>query len=171
MAGARITRRAVLGSAGAASLSPVFALNASDPALPHTRLAFAAHVSVGAAAGVSGHPGRRWCAVLGGTLRGPLLSGAVQGGRIDWQIDAPSHTVEITARFGVLAADGRLLELRDRTVFAGAVQPAGMAAIATAPVLVEQAEEVPATPVLLVGRLDASQFVRGLVHLDAFEVC
>jgi hypothetical protein len=170
MASARITRRAMLGSAGAASLSPVLPASAPDSQAPHTRLAFAADVSVGAAEIVAGQPGRRWSAVLGGNIHGPLLSGAVQGGRIDWHVDALSQSVEISARFGVLGRDGRLLEIRDRAVFPGSSLPASMTRIVTAPLLLEAAETVPAAPALLVGRLDASQFARGVVHLDAFEV-
>lgn len=170
MASARITRREMLGSAGAASLSPVLPAAAHDSLAPHTRLAFAAHISVGAAETVTGQPGRRWSAVLGGNIHGPLLSGAVQGGRIDWHVDALSRSVEITARFGVLGRDGRLLEIRDRAVFPGSSLPASMAGIATTPLLQEQADTVPAAPALLVGRLDASQFAQGIVHLDAFEV-
>lgn len=170
MANARITRRAVLGSAGAASLSPVISVSASDALAPHARLAFAARISVGAAEAVESSPGRQWSAVLGGEIHGPLVSGAVQGGRIDWHVDARSQTVEITARFGVLSRDGRLLEIRDRAVFPGAIAPASASVIATAPMLVEQADEVPARPALLVGRLDASRFADGVVQLDAFEV-
>lgn len=170
MANARITRRAVLGTAGAASLSTVLAASASDALAPHARPAFAARISVGAAEMVVSSPGRRWSAVLGGEIHGPLVSGAVQGGRIDWHIDARSQAVEITARFGVLGSDGRLLEIRDRAIFPGVMAPASVSAIATAPMLVEQADEVPATPALLVGRLDASRFADGVVLLDAFEV-
>lgn len=170
MANARITRRAVLGSAGAASLSPVFSASTDDALAPRARLAFSARISVGAAETVASSPGRRWSAVIGGEIHGPLVSGAVQGGRIDWHVDARSQTVEITARFGVLGRDGRLLEIRDRAVFPGVVPPASVPVISTAPMLVEQADEVPATPALLVGRLDASRFADGVVQLDAFEV-
>lgn len=170
MASARITRRSVLGSAGAASLSPVFSAGKQDALSPYARLAFAARISVGAAEDVAGYPGRQWCAVLGGEIHGALLQGAVQGGRIDWCRDTASNTVEITARFGVLARDGRLLEIRDRAIFPGNQQPAMRSPLATAPQVVEQADEIPATPALLVGRLDVSRFTRGVVQLDAFEV-
>jgi hypothetical protein len=178
MASARITRRAVLGSAGAASLSPMLAASARGAPgdesphapQPRSRAAFAAEISVGAAEPVAGSAHRRWAAVLGGEIAGPALSGAVQGGRIDWSIDEHGQTVELTARFGVLCPDGRLFELRDRAVYQGVQPPAHSAVIVTAPQLLEAAAEVPAAPALLVGRLDASQFRNGTVRLLAFEV-
>jgi hypothetical protein len=170
MASARITRRALLGSAGAASLSPVLPVPAGAGLSPHARLAFAARLRVGKAQAVAGHPGRQWTAVLAGEIGGPLVSGAVQAGRIDWNVDEASRSVEVTAQFAVLCGDGRLLQIRDRAVFAGVTPPSRMPCVATAPQVVDQAGELAATPALLVGRLDASGFARGVVQLDAFEV-
>jgi hypothetical protein len=177
MASSLITRRSLLGSAGAASLTPVL-LNDTDtctgqplqPAAPKAAPAFTARIAVGAGSRISFQPGLRHASILGGEITGPLLNGTVQGGNVQWHIDAANGQVEIAARLVVLRSDGVLLELRDIARYPADSLPSATASIATTPVLMETAGELPATPALLVGRLDASQFANGVVLLHAFEV-
>jgi hypothetical protein len=177
MASSLITRRSLLGTAGAASLAPVLPKDANActgqqlaPAMPHATPAFTVRVEVGAANRVGTQPGLHHAFIHGGDVTGPLLNGKVQGGRVQWHVDAANGQVEITARFAVLRADGMLLEVRDCARYPASSLPAASGPIATAPVLMETAGELPATPALLVGRLDASQFANGVVLLHAFEV-
>lgn len=177
MASSLITRRSLLGTAGAASLSPVLLKDTNDctgqqlaSAVPHAVPAFTARVEVGAASRVGTQPGLHHASIHGGEITGPLLNGKVQGGRVQWHVDAALGQVEITACFAVLRADGVLLEVRDCARYPADSLPAATGPIATAPVLMETAGELPATPALLVGRLDASQFAKGVVLLHAFEV-
>lgn len=177
MASSLITRRSLLGTAGAASLTPVLLKDADActgqqlaPAVPNAARAFTARLGVGTASRVGAQPGLHHASIRGGEITGPLLNGKVQGGRVQWHVDAARGQVEITARFAVLRADGMLLEVRDSARYPATSLPAVTGPIASAPVLMETAGELPATPALLVGRLDASQFANGVVLLHAFEV-
>lgn len=175
----RITRRAVLGSVGAslsstlaapagASLAPVPAQGNHE--LPQARRAFAAQLEVAKSTQASGTGTQRWAIILGGAIDGPRLRGVVQGGRFDWRQDQAGESVEVTATFIVRRDDGRLIEVRDRGVYPAASAATASAAICTSPELVEPDGEVPVSPAVLVGRLDASQLDRGVVRLLAFEV-
>jgi hypothetical protein len=175
----RITRRAVLGSVGAslsstlaapaaASLAPVPAQGSLQ--LPQARRAFAAQLEVGQSTPASGTSTHRWAVILGGAIDGPRLRGEVQGGRFDWRQDPGGQSVEVTATFIVRRDDGRLIEVRDRGVYPAAGAATATAAICTSPELVEPGGEVPVSPAVLVGRLDASQLDLGVVRLLAFEV-
>lgn len=166
MAGARISRRSMLGSAGAASLMPVLGRNATaassaaSPELPQACPAFDARLQVGAA--MAGHDGGHWAAITGGSIEGRDVSGRVTGGRIEWQQQQGVCTV--SARFDVLRADGTRVEVCERG------QCAAMAGPFAASAEVLDAVGTAATAALLVGRMDATHLAAGAVRVQAFEV-
>lgn len=177
----RITRRSVLGSVGAVSLSPALTAHALtgpvDAALqpddsPPVRSvpAFDAHLVVGPARRSAADPASGWAPVTGGEVTGSVLRGVVLPGRVEWHVDHASQCVEIRARFSVLRADGVRVEVRDRAVYPSAVAPGAVVGLCTAPELLDAATEQPVSPMLLVGRLDASGFDAGRVSLRAFRV-
>jgi hypothetical protein len=93
----------------------------------------------------------------------------VQAGRIEWSVPAAGAPVEVTTQLLVACADGSLVEVQDRGVLPADADPASHAAIPTRPELTGGREE-PDVPVLLVGRLDASELGKGILKLQAFEV-
>lgn len=175
-----LTRRSLLASAGAASVSPVLFGSApgdvgaapaagGDPEV-HTEPAYEGHVRTGAQQRSGMAPGHYWAPILGGELTGALLAGAVQSGRIDWSIDAASQTMQIAAQYAVLRADGVLVQIKDRSVHPQAIRPIATARLQTAPELVCEGATGQEFACLLVGLLDVSQFASGQVKLRAFRV-
>lgn len=161
-----VTRRAVLGSVGAAAMFPPLA-QATLASLPaSTRPVLEAWLQTGAPQ--SGQYGRRHARVHGGAVTGSLMRGTVQSGRLDWLVDPASGAVEVTARVQVLSADGALIELRDRTAPAVAAGFAAQPGWPTAPELFEAASGKSVTDQPLAGRLDTAAIARGLVRLRAF---
>jgi len=166
MAGTRISRRSMLGSAGAASLMPVLgqSANAAPPAAaiapPDARPAFDARLQVGSPMAHAG--GGRWAAITGGSIEGRVVSGEVTGGRIEWQDQQGACMV--TARFDVLRSDGTRVEVCERG------RCAAMAGRFPASAEVLDAIGSAATAALLVGRVDATRLAAGAVRVQAFEV-
>lgn len=174
----RFSRRSVLGSVGAASVVPTIpggSAVASATALPidngvQIAPAFVATLNVGRQIRNDASPRHFSAPVLGGEVTGPLLTGSVQPGRIEWIIDEASNTVELIASYAVLRADGALIQVRDRSMHAVAAAPAASADIRTAPELHADSAHVELQPSVLVGMLDASGFTEGRVSLRAFRI-
>jgi len=173
MSGTRVSRRAMLGSVGAASLSPVLQASVPDisglrasPDPPLARLAFTATLQTDE---IHESPcGARDAAIIGGSLQGHRLSGTVQAGRIQWSAPSAEAMVEVRTHVLVMRQDGTLVEVHDRGLMPAGADP-GQASISTRPELTGEREEQD-VPVLLVGRLDASEVLRGVLRLQAFEV-
>lgn len=170
MTGTRVSRRSVLGSVGAASLSPaLLQASISESALhPLALPAFQARIEVGQPTGTDGNS--HWAPVTGGVIRGQRLAGRVQGGRIDWRTGAGGGPVEVTACFQVLCEDGRLVEVQDRGLQAAEMDAPAGTVMTTTPELSGDVGEWCARPALLVGRMDTSQLGKGVLKLHAFEV-
>jgi hypothetical protein len=162
----RITRRAALGSIGAAGMFPAFAPAISGSGPRRNQPALEVALRIGQPQ--SGVAGRRHALIHGGTVAGTLMQGSVQSGRLEWLVDPASGAVEAAASMLVLRADGVLVELRDRTVHAAAPVQAGLPGVCTAPRLFD-AHGASLPHALLAGRLDASGLARGVVTLRAFE--
>jgi hypothetical protein len=157
-----MNRRDLLGSVGAASLMPAaFAA----PAVMQPSPAFHAALRLGPAQNGGGN--HSWAEIIAGTVSGSRLAGQVQSGRLDWFVDPTSGAVELAVSCSVLRADGRTVELRDRTAPASADDRAALPGHPTAPVLSESAGA--AAPQRLMGRLDTTAFWRGFVSLRAFD--
>src|SRR5688500_7470756 len=117
MARARISRRSLLGSVGAASLAPGLlsptpseARLAQDSAgAPQLQPAFAAELALGVPALDGAVPQQMRAEIQGGSVTGRLLRGTVQHGTVGWRSDPVAALTEVTARFTVLREDGRLV--------------------------------------------------------------
>jgi hypothetical protein len=59
---------------------------------------------------------RRYVPLLGGTASGPMLSGKILPGGVDWQIQLASGALEIDAHYVIEATDGALIEVRSQGV-------------------------------------------------------
>lgn len=174
MAGTHISRRSMLGSVGAASLTPVL-LKASEnsfsptpsltdaAALPHASPVFVAQLRVTV---LATDAAIKQVAITGGELQGPSLEGVVQGGRIEWQPQATGLAVVV--RFAVRRADGTLVELCERGLQADCADVTAAARLST--VSQPAPEDDSALPALRVGRLDLTGLQQGMVRLLAFEV-
>jgi hypothetical protein len=176
MASARISRRSVLGSVGAASLTPgLLSPETAQASLradqiidaPGVRPAFAAELALGAIIAQQGAPSQLWAAIQGGSVTGRLLCGAVQQGRIQWRSDPAAGLLEVTTSFTVLRDDGTLVEVQDRGVAPASGETPAAVAICTAPVLLQGG--LPAPAALLVGRLDPANVATGVLRLHVFE--
>jgi hypothetical protein len=55
---------------------------------------------------------RRYVPIIGGSVEGPVLSGEVLAGGVDWQLQRRDGTLEIEAHYVLRAADGALIEVR-----------------------------------------------------------
>lgn len=54
---------------------------------------------------------RRFIAITGGTVSGPLLNGVVLPGGGDWQTIGPDGTTELRAHYAMRASDGTVVEI------------------------------------------------------------
>jgi hypothetical protein len=172
MSGMRLSRRSLLGSVGAASITPALPAVARDgtaslPGLPQTEPAFEGTLLTGPQKRMAA--GQYSAAIVGGVFTGPLLAGTVHSGRIDWRIDAASEAMHVTASYAVLRQDGVLVQVKDRSVHPQAIRPAMSTRLRTAPEIISDGGEQEPAP-LLVGLLDASGFSSGQVSLRAFRV-
>lgn len=62
--------------------------------------------------GQAKHGERRYVALLGGTVHGPELNGAIVEGGIDWQINRSDGVLDIAAHYVIRAEDGALIEVQ-----------------------------------------------------------
>lgn len=165
----QLTRRTLLGSVGAATIASSLPTQAGvgREGVPALRRAFVAEVktapvSIGKQSGLVRH---MW--VTGGVVRGSLLEGQIQSGRLEWQMAAGQSGVELLAEFVVRRADGSTVEVRDRALGTVTNEGAELSLLASRP---ELRDALGASPVTLVGRMDASACMAGTVRLNAFMV-
>ena len=83
---------------------------------PGLEFAFAARVAVAPPLELGDTPqGRqRVIPILGGTVEGPDIRGAVLAGGADWQMLRPDGATELTARYLIRADDGALIAVTNR---------------------------------------------------------
>ncbi len=70
---------------------------------------------VGAVVSLGGpakHGERRFVPILGGTAQGPELSGELQPGGVDWQVQRADGVTDISAHYVIGTADGALIEVQ-----------------------------------------------------------
>ena len=158
-----MNRREMLGSAGATALLPACDVLAGAPRITP---AFEAALHIGPAQ--SGAGNHRWARIENGKIVGRVVQGRVLAGRLDWHVDPASGAVEVTVNCLVQCADGSKVELRDRTTHTGADALAHFPGLPTAPELWVPGD-LPVNTASLTGRLDAADFVQGVVRLQAFE--
>lgn len=97
---------ALAGLAGPAAAGPA----AAPPGLDY---AFTATVTVAPALEQGSVDGgrKRFIAITGGTVEGPLLSGEVLPGGGDWQVIEPGGLTRVEARYFLKARDGTVIEV------------------------------------------------------------
>ncbi len=97
---------------------------------PPLEFVFEARVEVGAVLpiGVSGPLSRRTVPILGGTVRGPRLSGVVRPGGADWQFARADGLTQLDAQYLIETEDGVLIEVRNQGIRFG--PPAVLARLA-----------------------------------------
>jgi hypothetical protein len=64
--------------------------------------------------GPTSHGVRRVVPILGGTVRGPRLTGTVLPGGADWQFVRPDAVLSLEARYTVRTDDGALISVTNR---------------------------------------------------------
>lgn len=101
--------------AAALSIAPLATPAMADPAAPQPTLeyAFTAKVNVGAPVELGPIDGgrRRFIAITGGTVSGPLLSGTVMASGGDWQTIEPNGLTKVEAHYFLKAGDGTVIEV------------------------------------------------------------
>ena len=80
---------------------------------PTLEYAFTAHVAVGAPVELGPVEGgrRRFIAITGGSVSGPMLTGSVLAGGGDWQTIAPGGLTQVEAHYFLKAQDGTVIEV------------------------------------------------------------
>ena len=105
--------------AGVAALS-LGSTAAGEPAAPAPALeyAFTARVEVAAPLelGETGDGRRRFIAITGGKVTGPMMTGEVLPGGGDWQTIMPGGLTQVEARYFLKAADGTVVEVENSGV-------------------------------------------------------
>ncbi len=88
--------------------------NAPFPAPPQLLPMTQVRCEVGAVVslGMAKHGERRYVALLGGTVRGPELNGAIVEGGVDWQINRADGVLDIAAHYVIRTEDGALIEVQ-----------------------------------------------------------
>jgi hypothetical protein len=83
-----------------------------------TEYAFTARVSVDSPTVVGNGPEglRRFVAILGGTICGPLLTGKVLAGSGDWQVLRADGVLNVEARYTLETSDGVLIACTNRGI-------------------------------------------------------
>ena len=76
--------------------------------MAQVRCEVGALVSLGAAK----YGERRYVPLLGGTVDGPELSGAIVEGGVDWQVNRADGVLDIAAHYVIRAQDGGLIEVQ-----------------------------------------------------------
>ena len=97
------------------ALAALGTVGASGPAAPPPTLdyAFTAHVTLAPPVELGAVEGgrRRFIAITGGTVDGPLLKGEVLPGGGDWQTIASGGLTQVEAKYFLKAADGTVIEV------------------------------------------------------------
>jgi hypothetical protein len=83
-----------------------------------TEFAFTARVSVSSPVTVGNGPEglRRFVAIEGGTIIGPLLTGKVLAGSGDWQVVRADGVLNVEARYTIETSDGVLIACTNRGI-------------------------------------------------------
>ncbi len=91
---------------------------------PTLEFAFTATVQVAPAVEQSTIDGgrRRFIAITGGTVNGPLLNGTVLPGGGDWQTILPGGLTKVEARYFLKASDGTVIEVTNPGVRTGSAE-------------------------------------------------
>ena len=78
--------------------------------LPMTRV----ECEVGALVSLGGGPygERRYVPLLGGRVDGPELSGSIEGGGVDWQVNRADGVLDIAAHYVIVTPDGARVEVQ-----------------------------------------------------------
>lgn len=178
-----MTRRRLLGSAGALSLLPAARVPAAAPPAAgppgetsplRTEFVLEIHASIAPALtiGPSGDGVKRLIPITGGTFEGPRLRGEIIPGGADWQVDRPDGVTEVEARYTLKAGDGTLVSVVNRgLIVAGPTATGEPRYVRTVPEF-----EAPVGPhdwlnkAIFVGSLDASQVRQGRVIIRVFRV-
>jgi hypothetical protein len=111
-----------------ALLSGIAALliGASGPAAPAPTLEFAFTATVTLAPpveqGTVDGGRKRFIAITGGTISGPLLNGTVLPGGGDWQTILPGGLTKVEARYFLKASDGAVIEVTNPGVRTGSAE-------------------------------------------------
>lgn len=104
----------------AGALAASLAASAAGPAAPAPSLeyAFTARVEVAPPLelGELGEGRRRFIAITGGKVSGPMLTGEVLPGGGDWQTILPGGLTQVEARYFLKAADGTVIEVENSGV-------------------------------------------------------
>ena len=89
----------------------------NEPAL-QTRFAFTARVAVAPPVTIGQGPEglRRFVAIEGGLVSGPLLNGRVLPGSGDWQVVKPDGVLKVEARYTLETHDGVLIACTNRGI-------------------------------------------------------
>jgi hypothetical protein len=184
---AALTRRRLIGGAGALSLLPVAdrsaqaaapsAVDASAIAQPLRTefvLEVRAEIAPAVVIGPSSQGIRRLIPITGGSFEGPRVRGVVVPGGADWQLERPDGVTSVEAKYTLKASDGTLLSVTNRGIVVPATATAGAPAsgyVRTVPEF-----EVPSgthdwlNRSIFVGSLDATQFKQGRVIVRVFRV-
>jgi hypothetical protein len=87
-----------------------------DPTDPTLSYVFEFHVDVGPTVRVGGGAGDElhFVPITGGSISGPRLHGNVLPGGGDWWVRRTPYTIELDAHYLVRAADGAVIDVRNR---------------------------------------------------------
>ena len=98
----------------------------ASPAAPQPTLEFAFTATVQVAPpveqGTVDGGRRRFIAITGGTVAGPLLNGIVLAGGGDWQTILPGGLTKVEARYFLKATDGTVIEVTNPGVRTGSAE-------------------------------------------------
>ncbi len=124
-----MNRRELLGAAGVLSLVPVLPASGVAMAAPVLPDLEATLLLGPASSGVGNH---RWAPVLQGIVTGSM-PGVVRSGRLDWHVDPASGAVAAQLQCQIECTDGKVRELRERSLRAAYAGPGKVRLVALAP--------------------------------------
>jgi hypothetical protein len=162
-----ITRRQLIGSAGAVSVLGTLPLRAAINGAPasdavQAEFAYEARIRLDLAHAVKGPDSGR-VSILGGHVTGPAMCGTVTGGDLAWTRVREQGFTRVEAHYTVRLDNGSFVHVVDQGVLAGDRSPVHAGRMNTTPA-------VDAMNVLLVGVLDTSDYQAGEVGLRAYKV-
>jgi len=185
---AALSRRRLLGGAGAMALLPAGAPGAATPASPAPSsggagidptlppktelvLTIRADITPAVTIGPSAQGVRRLIPIVGGSFTGPRLSGVIVPGGADWQLERPDGVTTVEAKYTLKAEDGTLVSVTNR----GIIVPPGGNTPATYVRTVPEFEAPMGlhdwlNKAVFVGSLDSSNFRQGYVVIRVFRV-